>query len=147
MASWFGCKRLRRKRSDEGQNNPGQITDDADVQNIDGAPDAKSWLRMDDGEDSPDAEPLLDMDDGEPKPLPGQDDGEDSPLSWLQTDDAYPTTPMNKYQRQHTKGTRSLTDEVLEAGARNTARPKAARTCMLELQRREEERQAQGGNE
>ena len=82
MASWFGCKCLRRKRSDEGQNNPGQITDDTDEQNFDGAPDAK---------------PLLDMDDGEPKPLPGQDDGEDSPMSWLQTDDLCPTTPMNKY--------------------------------------------------
>ena len=72
MTSWFGCKCLRRKRSDEGQNNPGQITDDTDEQNFDGAPDAK---------------PLLDIDDGEPKPLPGQDDGEDSPMdvnaAWL----------------------------------------------------------------
>ena len=80
MAAWFGCKCLRRKRSDEGQNNPGQITDDVDGQNFDGAPDAKSWLLMDDEEDS--------------WPRFGFDDE--------------PTTPMNAYQRQHTKGTRNI---------------------------------------
>ena len=136
MAPWFGCKCLRRKRSDEGQNNPGQITDDADGQNFDGAPDAKSWLRMDDGEDSPDAESLLDM-----------DDGEESPMSWLGRDDSSPTTPMTAYQRKHTKSTRSIPDEVLEESVLNNPGTKAARACRAELRRRDEERHAQGRNE